>query len=285
MKAESPRLALVIPVYNEESVLPELFRRLDALFAAQPGPVWQVVFVNDGSRDRTVELLTAKLAQDRRYRLVDFSRNFGHQAALTAGLVHAAEADAVITMDADLQDPPEVIPALVDAWRQGAEVVLAVRRSRKERGLRRLGFELFHGLFGRLSDFPVENNTGTFGLLDRAAVAAFNQLPEQHRFFPGLRVWVGFTRREVPYDRELRAAGEPVVTLPKLIRYALVDHEAVTDRGEVSQAVQHQSLGHRLHLLSLRGDGIGAVTRGCHGCVGVVRERRLVVERRCIRRW
>lgn len=221
MKAESPRLALVIPVYNEESVLPELFRRLDALFAAQPGPVWQVVFVNDGSRDRTVELLTAKLAQDRRYRLVDFSRNFGHQAALTAGLVHAAEADAVITMDADLQDPPEVIPALVDAWRQGAEVVLAVRRSRKERGLRRLGFELFHGLFGRLSDFPVENNTGTFGLLDRAAVAAFNQLPEQHRFFPGLRAWVGFTRREVPYDRELRAAGEPVVTLPKLIRYAL----------------------------------------------------------------
>lgn len=216
-----PHITLVIPVYNEESVLPELLRRLDALFQGRPEIGWSAVFVNDGSRDRTAALIAAHAAVQPCFRLVDFSRNFGHQAALTAGLAHAGDADAVVTMDADLQDPPEVIPDLVAAWQRGAEVVLAVRRSRKERGLRRLGFELFHGLFGRLSDFPIENNTGTFGLLDRAAVAAFNQLPEQHRFFPGLRAWVGFTRNEVEYDRDQRAAGVPVVTFRKLVRYAL----------------------------------------------------------------
>lgn len=217
----TPTIVLVIPVYNEESVLPELLRRLDVLFQSAGDLNWRAVFVNDGSRDRTAAILTGKSAQDPRYRLVDFSRNFGHQAALTAGLAHAGDADAVVTMDADLQDPPEIIPQLVAAWREGAEVVLAVRRSRPERGLRRVGFEVFHGVFGRLSDFPIENNTGTFGLLDRAAVAAFNQLPEKHRFFPGLRAWVGFARGEVQYDREQRAAGEPVVTFRKLVRYAL----------------------------------------------------------------
>jgi len=221
VKSAIPRIALVIPVYNEEAVLPELLRRLDALFAARPECLWHVVFVNDGSRDGTVRIAAERAQADPRYRLVDFSRNFGHQAALTAGLAHAGDADAVVTMDADLQDPPEVIPDLVAAWRNGAEVVLAIRRSRKERGLRRVGFDLFHGLFGRLSDFPIENNTGTFGLLDGAAVAAFNQLPEKHRFFPGLRAWVGFTRGEVQYDRDERVAGEPVVTFRKLVRYAL----------------------------------------------------------------
>ena len=215
------RIALVIPVYNEAPVLPELLSRLDALMTSNPAESWSVVFVNDGSRDRSADLILDHASRDARYALVDLSRNFGHQAALTAGLAHAMGADAVVTMDADLQDPPEIIPELVAAWRGGAEVVLAVRRSRQERGLRRLGFDLFHRGFGRLIDFPIERNTGTFGLLSAAAVGAFNSLPEKHRFFPGLRAWIGFPHGEVSYDRKERAAGTPAVTFRRLVRYAL----------------------------------------------------------------
>jgi glycosyltransferase involved in cell wall biosynthesis len=216
-----PTIAVVIPVFNEVPVLPELFRRLETMLDASSHLDWTIVFINDGSRDRTRELVAVQAGRDTRFKLLDFSRNFGHQAALTAGLAHVGQADAVITMDADLQDPPELIPQLVAAWQNGAEVVLAVRRSRKEVGLRRAGFELFHKTFGRLIDFPIEANTGTFGLLGRQAVEAFNQLSEKNRFFPGLRAWVGFTQAEIFYDRQERAAGTPAVTLRKLVRYAL----------------------------------------------------------------
>ena len=216
-----PSIAVVIPVFNEAPVLPELFRRLEAVFDSTPDLSWTVIFVNDGSRDQTRELIAAKIERDSRFRLLNFSRNFGHQAALTAGLSNIGAADATVTMDADLQDPPELIPELVAAWRTGAEVVLAVRRSRKESGLRRVGFDLFHKMFGLLIDFPIERNTGTFCLLGHEAVAAFNQLSETHRFFPGLRSWVGFPRAEIAYDRQERAAGTPAVTFLKLMRYAL----------------------------------------------------------------
>ena len=215
------RIALVVPIYNEAPVLPELLRRLDGLFRDNPREQWSVIFVNDGSRDLSAELVLAHVAADPRYKLIDFSRNFGHQAALTAGLAHATGSDAVITMDADLQDPPELIPELIAAWRAGADVVLAVRRSRQEQGLRRLGFDLFHRGFSKLADFPIDRDTGTFGLLSAAATAAFNALPEKHRFFPGLRAWVGFSQGQVFYDRQERAAGTPAVTFRKLVRYAL----------------------------------------------------------------
>ncbi|CAM2947556.1 glycosyltransferase family 2 protein [Rariglobus hedericola] len=216
-----PTIALVIPVFNEVPVLPELFQRLEALFTSTHDINWLVVFINDGSRDHTRDLVAAQIARDSRFRLVDFSRNFGHQAALTAGLASIAEADAAITMDADLQDPPELIPEMIAAWRAGAEVVLAVRRSRQETGFRRIGFDFFHKVFSHLIDFPIEANTGTFGLLGRNAVNAFNQLSEKHRFFPGLRSWIGFRHAEILYDRNERAAGTPAVTLRKLVRYAL----------------------------------------------------------------
>ena len=216
-----PTIAVVIPVFNEAPVLPELFRRLEAVFASSPDVNWNAIFINDGSRDQTREIIAAQIATDSRFRLLDFSRNFGHQAALTAGLASIGTADAAITMDADLQDPPELIPELVAAWRTGAEVVLAVRRSRQETGLRRVGFDLFHKTFGLLIDFPIERNTGTFGLLGQQAVAAFNQLSETHRFFPGLRSWVGFSHAEIVYDRQERAAGTPAVTFRKLMTYAL----------------------------------------------------------------
>lgn len=216
-----PTIALVIPVFNEQAVLPELFVRLSALFDTQPDCAWRAILVDDGSRDPSASLIRAQSDRDPRFELVELSRNFGFQAALAAGLAHAHAADAVVTMDADLQDPPEVIPQLVAAWRGGAEIVRATRRTRAETGLRRAGFDLFHGLFGRLSDFPIEPNSGTFGLLGHHALAAFEQLPERHRFFPGLRAWIGFSTAEVLYDRQERAAGVPQQTFRRLVRYAL----------------------------------------------------------------
>jgi len=216
-----PLVTVVIPVFNEEAVLPELCRRLTALFDANLDCRWRAVLVDDGSRDRSAELLRQQSAADPRFELVELSRNFGFQSALSAGLVRAADSDAVVTMDADLQDPPELIPELVAAWRGGAEVVRAVRRSRAESGMRRIGFDLFHAVYGRLTDYPVEPNSGTFGLLGRAALAAFNQLPERHRFFPGLRAWIGFPAADVLYDRRERAAGQTQQTFRRLVRYAL----------------------------------------------------------------
>jgi glycosyltransferase involved in cell wall biosynthesis len=218
--APLPAVTVVIPLYNEEQVLPELCRRLAAVFDAHPQVRWDVLLVNDGSRDRSASLVREQAARDPRFALLEFSRNFGFQAALAAGLAHA-RGDAIVTMDADLQDPPEVIPELVASWRAGAEVVRAVRRSREETGLRRAGMDVFHKLYGRVADYPIEKNTGTFGLLDRVAVDAVNRLPERNRFFPGLRTWVGFQTSEVLYDRKGRAAGEPQQTFGKLMRYAL----------------------------------------------------------------
>lgn len=215
-----PKVALVIPAYNETPVLPELFARLTAVFARRSDVAWTAILIDDGSRDATAAMITEQCQRDPRFRLLGLSRNFGFQAALMAGLEHAAEFDAVVTMDADLQDPPEVIPELVTAWQRGASVVLAVRRTRAETGLRRAGMDLFHQLFGRLVDLKIERNTGTFGLLSREAVAAFNRLPEAHRFFPGLRTWLGFPRTEVLYDRQERAAGEPGQSFTRLVRYA-----------------------------------------------------------------
>ena len=216
-----PVIAIVIPVFNEEAVLPELFARLGGLFDGGHGCTWRAVLVDDGSRDRSAESLRAQAARDPRFEAIELSRNFGFQSALSAGLAHARDADAIVTMDADLQDPPEVIPDLVKAWRGGAEIVRARRRSRAETGARRMGFDLFHAVFRRLSDFPIEANTGTFGLLGREAAEAFHLLPERHRFFPGLRAWIGFTTTDVLYDRQERAAGQPQQTLRRLVRYAL----------------------------------------------------------------
>lgn len=216
-----PVVAVVTPVFNEEAVLPELCARLAALFDAHPDVGWRAILVDDGSRDRSAEFIRAHAMKDSRFELVELSRNFGFQSALSAGLAQAANADAVVTMDADLQDPPEVIPGLVAAWRNGAEVVRAVRRSRAERGMRRVGFDLFHSVYGRLIDYPVEPNSGTFGLLGRAAVEAFNELPERNRFFPGLRAWIGFPSADVHYDRQERAAGQSQQTFTRLLRYAL----------------------------------------------------------------
>lgn len=214
------RLDVVVPIYNEVETLPELLRRVTESCGALEDTAWRAIIVDDASTDDSARIVLEHQAGDPRFVLVRLSRNFGHQAAISAGLAHT-DADAVVVMDGDLQDPPELIPKLVEAWEDGGEIVLGRRRSRTERGLRRAGFELFHRLFGAVSDTPFAANTGVLGLLDRKAVDELNRLSERNRFLPGLRSWIGFEQRTVLYDREDRAAGRPKQTLRRLARYAL----------------------------------------------------------------
>ena len=213
------RLTIVIPIFDEEEILPELCRRLKAACEGIDDLDWSVLFVNNGSHDRSLELILAKHEEDPRFTALDLSRNFGHQSAITAGLADVRKGAAVI-MDGDLQDPPEVIPDLVASWREGAEVVFAVRTGRRETGIRLLGMTLFHRFFQWISDFPIQAGTGVFTLVDEVALAELNRLQETHRFLPGLESWIGFDQRIVHYQREERAAGQPKQSLPKLVCYA-----------------------------------------------------------------
>jgi dolichol-phosphate mannosyltransferase len=215
-----PTLGIVIPIYNESAGLDELFRRLRAVLDGVTGLDCRVIFVDDGSTDDSQARLLEFTRRDPRFTVIELSRNFGQQAAIAAGLA-ASRADATVVMDGDLQDPPELIPQLVACWRDGGEVVRAYRRSRQERGVRRWLLDLFHRVFGWLADFPVPAHAGVYGLLDRKALDELNRLPERNRFLPGLRAWVGFEQRDVPYDRGARAAGLPKQTFGRLLHYAL----------------------------------------------------------------
>lgn len=212
-------ICLVVPIYNEEPIVRRLHAEVMAAMEVTGQP-WRVIYVDDGSRDQTLNLLLELKDHDPRVNVLELSRNWGHQAALTAGLAHA-DGDAVVLMDGDLQDPPRVIPDLVTAWRKGAQVVIAQRRSRAEKGVRRWLFGLFYRALGFVSDYPIPLNAGIFGLLDRQAAEAINRLGESNRYLPGLRAWVGYKTAVVTYDREERAGGEPKQTLLKLVRYGL----------------------------------------------------------------
>jgi len=214
------KLDIVIPIYNEQENLPELYRRLRDVCDQLDQTDFRVIYVNDGSRDRSLSIMLEQHRTDPRFTVLELSRNFGHQAAITAGMMHA-EGHVVVFMDGDLQDPPEVIPDLVAGWKRGAQVVRAERRSRKEGGLRRLGFDAFHKVFAWVSDFPIPSETGIFGLVDKQALEELKKLPEKNRFFPGLRSWVGFEQGIVYYDRQERAGGEPKQSFSRLIKYAL----------------------------------------------------------------
>jgi dolichol-phosphate mannosyltransferase len=214
------KLAIVIPIFNERDNLPELYRRLRAALDRLPEFEHEVIYVNDGSSDGSLDIMLEQRREDARFTIVDLSRNFGHQAAITAGLA-AADADAVVVLDGDLQDPPEVIPELVACWREGAEVVRAQRRTRQERGPRRWCFDLFYRVLAWTSDFPIPAQVGVCGLLDRKALDELNRLPEKNRFLPGLRAWIGFEQRTVYYDRQQRASGASRQSLMRLLRYGL----------------------------------------------------------------
>ena len=212
-------ISLVVPIFNEEDILPEFRRRAQAAMEST-GESWEIIFVNDGSRDSSAALIRQFHAQEPRLKLVDLSRNFGHQPAITAGLHHAT-GDCVILIDGDLQDPPEIISEFVAKWKEGFAVVIGQRRSRAEPGIRRIGFSLFYPLMRWLSDLPDGPDAGIFGLMDRRVVLQFNKLPERSRFIPGLRRWLGFEQTTVQYDRSARAGGKPKQTFRRLVHYAM----------------------------------------------------------------
>jgi dolichol-phosphate mannosyltransferase len=215
-----PTLSLVLPIYNEEEVIPELHRRLGELLG-KLGLDAEVIFVEDGSRDRSLDLLRAIAAGEARYRIVSFARNFGHQAAITAGVDHA-RGKAVVVMDADLQDPPEVILEMVDKWRQGFDVVYGRRRRREgETWFKRLTAGVFYRLFAALIRIDVPLDTGDFRLMSRRVVVTLRELRETHRFVRGLVAWVGFRQTEVLYDRPGRFAGSTKYPVRKMMRFAL----------------------------------------------------------------
>lgn len=211
-------LSVVIPVYNEEEALPLLVPRLRAVVDGID-LACELIFVDDGSRDGTVKLLHDLQHEEPRIRVVCLSRNFGHQAAVTAGM-DAAVGDAVVVMDADLQDPPELIPDLLAAWREGADVVYAVRRTREGSRLKRTLYSVYYRVVGRMSDVELPRDAGDFSLIGRRALDAMRSLPEVTRYVRGLRAWVGFRQVAVAYDRPERAAGQPGYSYRKLLRLA-----------------------------------------------------------------
>jgi dolichol-phosphate mannosyltransferase len=212
-------ISVVAPVFNEHSTLPELHRRLTEVLG--PLAPYEVVLVDDGSSDGSWDTLLALAARDPHLRLLRLSRNFGHQAALSAGL-DAARGDAIVLMDADLQDPPEVIPQLVGKWREGFDVVYAIRGEREgEPRLRLASISLFYRLLYRITSTEIPQNVGDFRLLSRRAADAITAMPERARFLRGMTSWIGFRQTGVQYTREARYAGESKYPPRKLLRLAL----------------------------------------------------------------
>ncbi len=213
-------LSVVVPVYDEEAVLPEFHRRLAAVLDALAADA-EIVYVNDGSRDDSRAQLIALREADPRVAVIDLSRNFGKEIAMSAGLDHA-HGDAVIVIDADLQDPPELIPDMMRAWREGFDVVLMRRKSRaQESWVKRATAHAFYSAIGRMGTIDIPENVGDFRLLSRRAVAALRRFPERSRFMKGLFAWIGFPCRELEYDREGRHAGETKWNYWRLWNFAL----------------------------------------------------------------
>ena len=211
-------LSVVAPLYNEEETVGEFHRRLEAALGKLP---FELVLVDDGSTDATPRLIAELANADPRIRVVTLSRNFGHQAALTAGLDHA-RGEATVMIDADLQDPPELISEMLDKWRQGFDVVFAVRRERAgETRLKVATARWFYRAFARISQVDLEANSGDFRLLDRRALDALGSMRERSRFLRGMTVWVGFAQTSVPYERDPRYAGETKYTLRRMLRFSL----------------------------------------------------------------
>jgi glycosyltransferase involved in cell wall biosynthesis len=212
-------ISVVIPCYNESPVLDTLFKRMtDA--AASWEMEYEFICVDDGSEDRTWELLCTQNQRDARWRCLSLSRNFGHQTAVSAGMYHAS-GDAVVIIDADLQDPPEEITRMIEKWREGYQVIYAVRASRKDPPLKSLLAWCFYRLIARLVSFQIPVDAGDFCLLDRRVVDVMNAMPERGKYLRGLRTWSGFRQIGLPFRRDARAAGTPQYTLKQSLRLAL----------------------------------------------------------------
>ena len=226
------RLSIVIPVYNETDALPALFQELDRVRRGalrEAGPL-EIVLVDDGSSDGSWKLIAAQCSRDAAYVGVKLSRNFGHQVALVAGL-ETARGEAVVSMDADLQDPPEVIPQLLAAHREGYDVVYATRASRgRETWFKRVTAAGFYSLMEKISGLPIRRDTGDFRLLSRRALTELAKLKESHRLLRGLVPWLGFPQTQITYDRAPRSAGETHYPWPKMLLLAI---DGITSMSKV----------------------------------------------------
>ncbi len=219
-----PVYSIVAPIYNEEGNIDKLHKRISEVMGST-GETWELVCVNDGSRDRSLELLKAVAEKDERIKIINFARNFGHQLAVTAGLHHTS-GQAVVVIDADLQDPPEVILEMIERWKSGYQVVYAVREQRKgESWFKLFTAKLFYRVIYRITDVDIPLDTGDFRLMDRKVVDALNAMPEHNRFIRGLTSWIGFKQTGVNYVREAREWGETKYPLKKMVRFAM---DAVT---------------------------------------------------------
>ncbi len=261
-KAEEIMFSVVAPVFNEEETVPHFYRKV--IEVMEPlGETFELVLVNDGSRDGSYAIMAQLHEQDPRVRVVDFSRNFGHQMAISAGLDYA-RGKAVIIIDSDLQDPPEVIPELVARWNDGVEVVYAQRKSRQgETAFKLWTAAIFYRLIGKITSVNIPKDTGDFRLLDRQVVDSLIQMREQHRFMRGLSVWVGFRQEAVPYERHERFAGTTKYPFKKMLKFSF---DAITSFSYVPLQMA-TSLGFFLAVLSLIGIVVASVVRLMTGAI------------------
>jgi dolichol-phosphate mannosyltransferase len=222
MNPQPRLLSIVLPCYNEQEVLPKTYARFSAMAGtfADWGLDYELIFVNDGSSDRTPSVLDEFASQDRHLRVVHLARNFGHQAAVSAGLT-VARGQVVAIMDCDLQDPPEELPKFLARWRDGYQVVYAIRKKRKEWLGKRIAYWTFYRLMAAISDLKIPLDSGDFCVMDRSAVDLLNSLPERQRFVRGLRTWIGLKQIGVEYERDARQAGKPAYTFGKLMKLAM----------------------------------------------------------------
>jgi len=260
--ARRPVYSVVAPVYNEEETLPYFYERVVTMMEGLHEP-FEIVLINDGSRDGSYQIMRDLHQRDPRVCVADFSRNFGHQIAISAGLDRAC-GDAVIIIDSDLQDPPEVIPELIARWREGAEVVYAQRAHRSgETRFKLLTAAAFYRLIGRITSVHIPRDTGDFRLLDRRVVDTLVAMREHHRFMRGLSAWVGFRQAAVPYDRAERFAGATKYPLGKMVRFSL---DAITGFSYVPLQLA-TTFGFVLAGLSLLGIVIAALLRLINGAI------------------
>lgn len=217
--ADPVDLSVVIPVYNEADVLDLCLSKVQAVLSEAALSSWEVIVVDDGSSDDTRRLIKEAAERDPRIRAILLSRNFGHQAAITAGLI-AATGEAVAIIDADLQDPPELLPQMLKKLKEGYDVAYGIRTDRKEGALRKLGYRWYYRLASSISEGSIPRNAGDFCVMSRRAVDELNQLPERRRYVRGLRSWLGFGQIGIPYGRAARARGRSAYTWTKLAQLA-----------------------------------------------------------------
>ena len=214
------KISVIVPMYYEEKVAEECYKRLTACLQKLTDYTYEIIIIDDGSKDKTLEILENIASKDDKVKVISFSRNFGHQAAVTAGLKHVS-GDAIIIIDADLQDPPELIPQMIQLWEQGNEIIYAKRKKRKgESPFKLLSAKLFYQILNALSDTEIPKDTGDFRLVDRKVVDVINSLPEHNKFLRGLFSWVGFKQKAYEYERQERYAGKTKYPLKKMLKLA-----------------------------------------------------------------